>query len=167
MCAADGDTLETMLLPGNAAPDFTLPDEHGHPLRLADLRGHWVLLWWYPKAQTPGCTVQGQGLRDHADEFDAHDTVIVGMSFDTPEENLAFVEAQGFPFHLVSDTDRDVGRAFGVVRPATDRYADYSRRYSFLVDPDGTIRRTYDVADVDGHAEAVLADLDELQSGPQ
>ena len=152
-----------LLLPGTHAPDFTLPDEAGVLLHLADLRGSWVLLWWYPKAFTPGCTVQGQGLRDHADQFAAANTVIVGISFDTPEENKEFAESQEFPFHLVSDVDRATGRAFGVVRPDAEQYASFARRYSFLIDPAGVIRRTYDVADVYGHAETVLADLAELQ----
>jgi peroxiredoxin Q/BCP len=108
--------------------------------------------------------VQGQSLRDHAEDFDRADVVVLGISFDTSAENRDFADAQGFPFHLLSDVSHEAGRRFGVDRRADDQYADFCRRYSFLVDPDGVIRRTYDVADVAGHADAVLADLAALQA---
>lgn len=85
--------------------------------------------------------------------------VILGASFDTVEENRAFAEAQEFPFRLLSDPDHRVGAAFGVERPASDAYAAYPRRFSFLVDPDGIVRAVYDVTDVRTHADDVLADL--------
>jgi peroxiredoxin Q/BCP len=105
--------------------------------------------------------VEGQALRDRADDFAARGAVIVGASFDSPAENRAFAETQAFPFPLLS-ADRALGEAYAVARPAGDRYADYPRRYSYLIDPDGLIARTYDVTDVAGHADAVLADLDRL-----
>jgi peroxiredoxin Q/BCP len=89
--------------------------------------------------------------------------VILGASFDTPEENRRFAADQQFPFRLLSDRDRAVGRAYGVVRPDDDQYAAYARRFSFLIDPEGVIRRVYDVADVKAHAEEVLADLQTLR----
>lgn len=85
--------------------------------------------------------------------------MILGASFDSPAENLTFAEAQEFPFALLSDSDRSVGSAYEVARPPTDGYAAYPRRYSYLIDPDGIIRRAYDVADVAGHAGEVLADI--------
>lgn len=111
--------------------------------------------------------MQGQGLRDSAHRFAELGAVIVGASFDTPAENHAFAEAQRFPFRMLSDTDRSVGAAYDVVRPATDRYASYPRRISYLIDPEGTIRRAYDVADVAAHAEAVLGDLEALGAAPE
>jgi thioredoxin-dependent peroxiredoxin len=107
--------------------------------------------------------VQGQALRDSADKFQARNCVILGASFDTPADNLAFAEAQQFPFRLLSDTDRSVGAAYGVVRDPDDRYAAFPKRHSFLIDPDGVLRLTYMVSDVEHHAAEVLADLERLQ----
>jgi peroxiredoxin Q/BCP len=89
--------------------------------------------------------------------------VILGASFDTALDNRQFAAEQHFPFRLLSDQDRAVGRAYGVVRPDDDQYAGYARRFSFLIDPEGVIRRVYDVADVKAHAEEVLADLEQLR----
>jgi peroxiredoxin Q/BCP len=89
--------------------------------------------------------------------------VILGASFDTPDENRRFAAEQHFPFQLLSDGDRSVGRAYGVVRADDDQYAAYARRFSFLIDPEGVIRRIYDVADVKNHAGEVLADLEQLR----
>lgn len=110
--------------------------------------------------------MQGQGLRDSAQRFDEVGAVILGASFDTPAENRSFAVAQQFPFRLLSDSDRTVGASYEVTRPATDQYASYPRRVSYLIDPSGTIRRTYDVTDVAAHADAVLADLVALGAAP-
>jgi peroxiredoxin Q/BCP len=86
--------------------------------------------------------------------------VILGASFDTPAENLAFAKDQNFPYRLLSDVDRAVGTQYEVVRDTSDQYADYARRYAYLIAPDGVIRKAYDVTDVAAHADAVLADIE-------
>ena len=91
--------------------------------------------------------------------------MILGASFDTPEENLAFAEAQQFPFRLLSDVDRTVGKQYEVARPADDSYAHYPMRVAYLIDPSGVIKRVYDVKDVSAHASEVLADLQSEISG--
>ena len=91
--------------------------------------------------------------------------MILGASFDTPEENLAFAEAQQFPFRLLSDVDRTVGKQYEVARSADDSYADYPMRVAYLIDPSGVIKRVYDVKDVSAHASEVLADLQSEISG--
>ncbi len=88
--------------------------------------------------------------------------MIFGASFDTPEENAAFRDAQGFPYGLLSDVSRSTGEAYGVLRDGGP-YSDYPKRKSFLIDPAGVVVRAYEVDDVAGHASAVLADLDALQ----
>ena len=88
--------------------------------------------------------------------------VILGASFDTPAENSDFAVAQEFPFQLLSDVDRAVGRAYGVTRDDDDQYASFPRRLSFLIDPLGTVRKVYTVTDVAGHADVVLRDLGQL-----
>lgn len=89
---------------------------------------------------------------------------ILGASFDTQQENLAFAEAQGFPFRLLSNTDRITGIAYEVARRPDDKFAAFPRRYSYLIDPEGLIHRAYDVTDVASHADDVIADVEEAQA---
>lgn len=89
--------------------------------------------------------------------------MVFGASFDTPEENKAFCDAEGFSFRLLSDTDHEVGRRYEVLRAPNEEYADYAKRIAYLIDPSGVIRRSYDVTDVEGFAAMVLADLAELE----
>lgn len=91
--------------------------------------------------------------------------MILGISFDTPGENHAFREKYDFPFALLSDVDHAVGSAYGTAREPGEDFADFAKRISYLVDPDGVIRRTYEVSDPAAHAAVVLADLAELQTG--
>jgi peroxiredoxin Q/BCP len=88
---------------------------------------------------------------------------VLGASFDTVEENKAFADAQSFGFRLLADTDRSVGALYGALRDSDDPYPDFPKRISYLIDPDGVIRRSYAVTDVDAHADDVLADLAALQ----
>jgi thioredoxin-dependent peroxiredoxin len=148
-----------MLEIGTTAPGFTLPDQGGTPTTLSQELGRWVLVWWYPKADTPGCTLEGQGLRDQAGAFDQAGCVVLGVSYDPPEENRAFRDRHGFPFRLLSDADRQVTTRYEATRQPDERHADYPQRISYLIDPEGTIRRAYAVTDPAGHAGEVLADL--------
>lgn len=104
--------------------------------------------------------MEGQALRDRAERFDQLGVTILGASFDTPAENLAFADAQDFPFRLLSDTDRTVGQAYGVARDDNDKFASFPRRYSYLIEPGGRIHRAYDVTDVARHADDVIADVE-------
>ena len=103
--------------------------------------------------------MEGQALRDRADEFRSADCVVIGISFDTPADNKVFADAQEFGFPLLSDVDQQVGRRYDVRRDGDDQYAEFPRRVSYLIDPEGVIRRAYVVADVARHADDVLADL--------
>ena len=104
--------------------------------------------------------MEGKGLRDQAQKFEEANCTIVGISFDEPTDNKAFRDKLGFPFSLLSDPDKKVGEAYQVLRPADDPFADYSQRHSYLIAPEGTIVKAYDVTDPAGHAEVVLADLE-------
>ena len=107
--------------------------------------------------------MQGTGLRDQAQRFDEANCVVLGISYDTPEDNRAFRQQNGFPFRLLSDTDRAVGASYGATRDPGDPYADYPRRVSYLIDPDGKVVRSYEVTDPGGHAAQVLTDLQAAQ----
>jgi peroxiredoxin Q/BCP len=151
-----------MITIGSPAPDFTLPDERGNPVQLGDLRGSWVVLWWFPKASTGGCTREGQGFRDRSGQFAAADAKILGASFDTLEDNHVFSDAQSFGFPLLCDVDRSVGKLYGVVRDATERSPDYPRRMTFLIDPSGQVAKIYEVRDTEAHPDEVLTDVQGL-----
>lgn len=152
-----------MLEPGTRAPPFTLPDQDGAPVSSESQRGGWVLLWWYPKAGTLGCTIEGQALRDRYDDFAGAGCTVIGASFDTPAENKAWADAQGFGFTLLSDIDHTVGRTYEVEREPDDQYAAFPLRVSYLIDPNGIIRRTFAVSGVADHAAAVLEALTKLR----
>ena len=147
--------LRTMLKPGDKAPDFAVNDHLGRRVSLADLlaAGKTVVLWFYPKADTPGCTREGCGFRDQKAAFDAKNAVIYGVSFDTQEENKAFAEKFSFNFPLLSDTDKQVAKAYGVLN-FTRLFAN---RVTFVIDPEGVIRHIEQGGDAIDPAGAVQA----------
>jgi peroxiredoxin Q/BCP len=103
-----------MIEPGDVAPDFELPDQHGNPVRLSDLRGKTVVLYFYPKADTPGCTTQACGVRDHRADYANANTVVLGVSPDPVKPIAKFDEKYGLGFPLLSDEDHSVAEAYGV-----------------------------------------------------
>lgn len=141
------------LFPGDPAPAWSALDQHGKTVSSAQLAGRRYVLWFYPKASTPGCTLQGCGFRDHFRDYQAQGIEVLGISFDGVDAIRAFAEAQGFPFRLLSDPDRTIGLAFGA---CTTREANYADRVTFVVGPDGRIERTIDTRDPAGQAAALL-----------
>mgnify|MGYP002863225229 FL=1 len=122
---------------GAAAPDFSVTDHQGIQRSLIDYRGAHLVLWFYPRADTPGCTTEGCGFRDIYSEFEAKGAAIVGVSFDTIEENRAFAEKFSFPYPLLCDRDRTMGLAyFATDEPGTGGYA---KRIGVLIDPEGKV----------------------------
>src|SRR5947209_6824086 len=103
-----------MLTEGDPAPDFELPDQDGNPVRLADFAGRNVVLYFYPKADTPGCTTQACGIRDHSADYEAADAVVLGVSPDPPAKLAKFAGKYGLPFTLLGDEDHAVAEAYGV-----------------------------------------------------
>jgi peroxiredoxin Q/BCP len=132
------------LEPGDQAPDFDLTDQHGAQLSLSGLRGRKVLVYFYPKADTPGCTAQSCGLRDIADRVG--DTAIIGISPDTPDEQLAFDRKYDLGFPLLADIGHKVADAYGcwgdVELPNGIKYTGI-RRSAFLVDEEGRLERVW------------------------
>ena len=149
-------TAGELLRVGDPFPDWRLPDQTGTPVAAKDLAGKTYLLWFYPKAQTPGCTAEGRGLRDRAADFHARGVEIVGVSFDAPAANAAFVKAEGFPFRLLSDSEHMLAIAVGAA-DAVD--APVAKRISYLVGPDGKVLRVYGAVTPASHAADVLADV--------
>lgn len=145
---------------GRPAPGFALGNQDGREVSLEGLRGGWVLLYWYPKADTPGCTAQAEGLRDQQEAFDHLGCTIVGASFDDVDAISAFRQRYRLTFDLLADPTRTAGQAFGVA--GDDGTKDHALRISFLIDPDGVVQRTYVVDDPAFHAEDVLDDLEHL-----
>lgn len=143
-----------MLKAGDPAPDFTLPADDGGRFALSSLRGHRVFLWFFPEADTQGCTLEGRGLRDHREYFDQSAIEVIGISFDSVADNAAFARKYNFGFRLLSDTTHEVALAYGACDSLKARYPE---RISFLIDADGRIERVYDKVDPRDHAARVLA----------
>jgi peroxiredoxin Q/BCP len=135
----------TKLQPGDAAPSFSLTDQHGNTVDLKDYRGRKLLVYFYPEADTPGCTTQSCALRDHRQEFAGLGVDVVGISPDEPGKQLAFDEKYGLGFPLLADTDHEVATAWGTWGEKTNYGKTYMgiTRSSFLVDEDGNIEKAW------------------------
>ncbi|HKV54867.1 MAG TPA: peroxiredoxin [Candidatus Binataceae bacterium] len=145
-----------MLEAGVDAPDFTAVTHEGKSLSLRDLAGRKVLLWFFPEAGTPGCTTEGISFRDQRGYFDEYNVALLGVSFNTIEENGAFVEKHGLGFPLLCDTTRALALAYGACQSPKDRYPE---RMSVLIDEQGRVARVYPSVDPRNHAAQVLVDL--------
>lgn len=145
-----------MLPVGSSAPDFTVFNHRGEAITLSALRGRPVVLWFYPKADTPGCTVEGCSLRDTFHQFADKGALVFGVSFDTIAENRDFAAKFAFPFDLLCDTERTIGILYGAADSPTSANA---RRISYLIGTDGKIERAWEKVDVKSHANDLLAAL--------
>lgn len=145
-----------MLKVGDAAPDFIAQAHDGATVSPGRLGGKKILLWFYPEADTPGCSLEGRGFRDHQEYYDDGDIQIVGVSFDPVERNAAFARKFDFKFPLLSDLDRKIALAYGA---CSDAKAQHAQRVSFLIDEHGKIARVYDSVDPRDHPARVLAEI--------
>lgn len=150
---------------GDVAPDFTLQDQHGVEHTLAKYRGQWVLIYFYPKDNTPGCTKQACTLRDAEPAFEKLSAVVLGISGDSVASHKKFVEKFSLPFPLLSDPDKNVIEAYGSWGKKKLMGREYMGifRNSFLVNPEGKIAKVYEGVKPEKHAEEVLADLRALR----
>lgn len=151
-----------MLEKGTSAPDFKLDDQDGNPVSLDDFKGKKILLWFYPKASTPGCTIEGQEFRDEFQKFQEKNTVILGMSADSVKSQKNFCEKQNFPFSLVSDPEKTTIRKYEAIglKKMYGREYEGIFRISYLIDENGLIQKTYGKVKPKEHAREVLEDLD-------
>ena len=146
---------------GNAAPDFTLQSDEGKETSLKDFRGKWVVLYFYPKDFTGGCTLQAQNFQRDLAKYEAKNAAIVGVSVDSAESHKEFCTKEGLKFRLLSDPAGKVSTAYA----STMEYkgATLSARNTFLIDPQGKLVRVFPSVKPAGHSDEVLAALDELQ----
>lgn len=149
------------LTAGQPAPDFTLLDQNSNAVTLSALRGQKVLIYFYPKASTPGCTTQACGLRDTAAEFAALNTRVLGISPDAPAKLKKFEDKQQLNFTLLADETHQVADAFGVWGPKKfmGKSFDGIHRISFLIDEHGVIQHVFDDFKTSNHHDVVLAYL--------
>jgi thioredoxin-dependent peroxiredoxin len=152
---------------GETVPDLEVPATGDRPIRLSNFRGQNLVLWFFPKASTPGCTLEGQGFRDAADAFAAAGTIILGASRDGVKAQESFKGKQGFPFDLLSDKDEALCRAFDVIK-LKKLYGKESlgiERSTFLIDAEGRLRREWRGVKVKGHVDEVLSAVMALDGG--
>jgi len=128
-----------MLTAGTAAPAFTLADSDGNDVSLADFAGQWVVFWWYPEANSSGCSMQAASLERAHGALDASGVRVVGVSFNTADENGDFSEAKALHFPLLSDPQKVVGAAYEVIREPGAPFEAKPLRYTYVIDPGGTI----------------------------
>jgi peroxiredoxin Q/BCP len=145
---------------GQAAPDFRLQDQNGNWIDLNDFKGKWVALYFYPKADTPGCTKEACEFRDNIFAFEEIGATILGVSIDAIKDQKKFAEKYSLPFPLLADIDGKTAEAYGVLNNLG--VMKLAKRQSFLIGPDGKIAKHYEKVDPTAHSKEVLADLKAL-----
>ena len=150
---------------GTPAPDFELPDQNGEPVRLSSFRGQTVVLYFYPKANTPGCTTQACGIRDHLPDFSDAGAVVLGVSPDPVKAVKKFADKQDLNFELLADEDHEVCEAYGVWVEKSMYGKTYwgAKRATFVIDEDGIVRKAFN-ANPETHDADVLAALQEISA---
>ncbi|MGH8246269.1 MAG: peroxiredoxin [Gammaproteobacteria bacterium] len=143
---------------------FKAPSTGGRHVRLADYKGRNLIVYFYPKDNTPGCTVEGQDFRDNIRRFSARNTAVLGVSRDSLKSHESFREKHGFPFDLISDAEEELCRLFGVIKEKNMYGKKFLgiERSTFLIDANGVLRREWRGVRVDGHVDDVLQAIKEL-----
>lgn len=137
---------------GTAAPDFTAQTTIGKTVHLSDFRGKKLVLYFYPKDDTPGCTVEACGLRDQYQKIREQGAEVLGVSVDSTASHQRFTEKYHLPFPLLADTDKTVSKAYGVL----NEKSNMSRRVTFLIDEQGKILKTFETVKPDQHPQEIL-----------
>jgi len=153
-----------MIEQGTAAPDFTLPDQDGEPTTLSQFRGQPVVLYFYPKADTPGCTTQACGIRDHRADYEKAGAIVLGVSPDSVRDVKKFADKQSLDFRLLADEDHAVCDLYGVWGEKSMYGKTFfgASRSTFIIDPEGTVASVFPKVSPKTHDEIVLAALAEL-----
>jgi len=143
---------------GKQAPDFTLPDQNGEKVSLSDFKGKNIVLYFYPKDMTPGCTTQACDFRDHHESFGELDAVIIGVSPDPVTRHEKFIDKHDLPFLLLADEDKQAAKDYGVWKLKKNFGREYYgiERSTFIIDKEGQIQKEYRKVRVKGHVEEAL-----------
>ncbi len=149
---------------GTPAPDFTLNSQDGKPLSLRDLRGKWVVLYFYPKDFTSGCTKEAHNFQRDLRQYEQKNAIILGVSVQDEATHQKFCVKEGLGFKLLADTNYQVSSAYDSL--VNLGVAKLSARHTFLIDPNGVVRKTYLNVNAEKHSAEVLADLSQLQQPP-
>ena len=157
-------SLAQISLLGNPAPEFTLKDEMGKLKSLSDFKGNFVILYFYPKDMTAGCTIEAQEFRDHEYEINDLEALVVGIGADSVKSHKEFSDNQNLNFTLLSDPDAEVCKMYDVWREKNIFGAKHQgiERTTFLIDKEGKVRQIYDKVKPQGHAEKVIEDLKKI-----
>jgi thioredoxin-dependent peroxiredoxin len=147
---------------GAQAPAFTLPNQEGTQVSLDQFKGKWVVLYFYPKDFTSGCTIEAHNFQRDIDKYTAKNAVIVGVSVDDVDSHKSFCAKEGLNFKLLADSGHAVVQKYGSIMEYNGM--TLAARNTFLIDPAGVIRKVYIKVSPQGHSEEVLADLQQLQS---
>jgi thioredoxin-dependent peroxiredoxin len=148
---------------GSPAPAFSLPSQEGSQVSLDQFKGKWVVLYFYPKDFTSGCTVEAHNFQRDLDKYTAKNAVIVGVSVDNVDSHKGFCTKEGLNFKLLADPNHTVVEKYGSIMEYNGM--TLAARNTFLIDPNGVIKKVYLKVSPQGHSEEVLADLQQLQSG--
>ena len=151
-----------MLTAGNPFPDFSLPNQDGKITKLSDFAGHWLVVYFYPKDDTPGCTIQGKSFTAAKADFDAAGIKVIGVSADDVTSHRNFSHKFAFKIDLLSDTDANLMKTLGIGQ-AEWKGMKFWERTSFVVDAKGIIRRVYEKVNPEGHEQALLSDIKQMQ----
>jgi len=146
---------------GSTAPDFTLTSQEGSSVTLRDYRGKWVVLYFYPKDQTPGCTREAHNFQVDQPKYAERNAVVLGVSVDSIDSHKKFCAKEGLNFKLLADTDHKVSDAYGSLTNLG--LVKFAARHTFLIDPNGKVAKTYTSVDPLKHSVEVLAELDVLE----
>ena len=150
-----------MLEVGQKAPDFILPDQNGNDISLSDFSGNKVVLWFFPKASTPGWTIEGQGFRDELKNFKKKNVVVLGISADSIKRQKNFCDKESFDFPILSDENKTILKDYGAwgIKKMYGREYEGIYRYTYVIDEKGIIEKAYEKVSVKTHAKDVLAEL--------
>jgi len=152
-----------MMQAGSSFPDFSLPNQNGQLTKLSDFAGHWLVIYFYPKDDTPGCTIQGKSFSTAKADFDAAGIKIVGVSADDAASHKSFCNKFGFTIDLLADTSSQLMKTLGLGESEW-KGMKFWERTTFVVDPEGTIRKVYPKVNPEGHEQVLLRDIRALQN---